>query len=91
MSLVLILVSVLVASPSVPRQLTVGWDFDYRCLDILQFFNEPYQRWDSVPGPYEVVAGRYRIPITADQPFRMFRVTRQWGVPFIVRPDVWPY
>ena len=79
------------ASPVEPARLTVEWDFDYRCLDILEFYNPEHRRWDPVPGPYEVVAGKYRIPIVADQPSRMFRVARQWGVPFIVRDDVWPY
>jgi hypothetical protein len=81
----------LAASGSPPPELIVEWDFDSRCLDILQFFNEAQHRWDPVPGPYEVVAGKYKIPVPADQPFRMFRVVRDWGVPYIVRPDVWPY
>lgn len=76
--------------PSAPH-LTVEWDFDARCLDILEFYNDAQRRWDPVSGPYEVANGKYQIPIVADQPFRMFRVVRQWGAPFIVRDNVWPY
>ena len=62
----------------------VEWDYDERYLDVLIVFNVQHQRWDPVAGPYLVRNGKYFIPVTFDQPSRLYRVARVDGPPQVI-------
>jgi hypothetical protein len=62
--------------------LFVMWSVRSGVHDVLETQDYIGGPWRIVPGPYPVVGGEYKVPIP-NQPQAFFRVTANWGVPWV--------
>jgi hypothetical protein len=63
--------------------LFVTWSFYADVRDVLQTQDYIGGPWRDVPGPYPVVAGQYKVPVSGkSQAF--FRLRKAWGTPWVL-------
>ena len=66
----------------------IGWRFEQSYRDVLERYVSITDSWADVPGPYPLTPdrSRYLIILHPEESHNMYRVRRNWGVPWLL-PD----